>query len=186
MEIQIRTDFAGQINKSNILRQLPRAFKTNANAWAADTIRYIMQKNQGGGGSFMSFKRAPKEIEQNLKHTFTSTGPQSGILTLGTGGYVGKNPVIYARIQDEGGVTHPTVTPKLRRFAWAMFYKTKDDKFKSMALTKKAKLTVTLGARRWFTGPINQRMPELTRTMLPESVWATATAMSNQYKGMGG
>jgi hypothetical protein len=29
----------------------------------------------------------------------------------------------YARIQDKGGVTHPTVTPRMRAWAWAMYYK---------------------------------------------------------------
>lgn len=33
------------------------------------------------------------------------------------------NDVLYAPIHNWGGSTHPTVTDKMRRFAWAMFYK---------------------------------------------------------------
>ena len=31
---------------------------------------------------------------------------------------------LYAPIHNWGGTLHPTVTPKMRRFAWAMFYRT--------------------------------------------------------------
>lgn len=34
------------------------------------------------------------------------------------------NDVPYAPVHNWGGVTKPTVTPKMRRFAWAMYYQT--------------------------------------------------------------
>lgn len=34
------------------------------------------------------------------------------------------NDVPYASMHNYGGETHPTVTPKMRRFAWAMYYNT--------------------------------------------------------------
>ena len=57
----------------------------------------------------------------------------------------------YAAIHNFGGKIniHPTVTPKMRRFAWAMYHKTKggDKKgefnvWKALALTKKKKLDI--------------------------------------------
>lgn len=49
----------------------------------------------------------------------------------------------YAPIHNWGGTTHPTVTPKMRKYAWAMHYKEagedkdKDTMWKRLALTKK-------------------------------------------------
>lgn len=33
------------------------------------------------------------------------------------------NDLLYAPIHNWGGTLHPSVTPKMRRFAWAMFYR---------------------------------------------------------------
>jgi hypothetical protein len=206
MEISIKTDFAGQMAKSAILRQVPRAFKANATNWAAVTKRYIMNSYKGG----KVFRRPPVEIDQNLDAKVFVTGPQEATIVIGTGGYIGKNPVVYARIQEEGGMTHPLVTAKMRKWAWAMYFKEQGvqrrmlkrdfpnmpsamrketarsgaSKYLGIALTKKARLDVKLKATHWFTTPIAERRPELDRTMLPDSVWATAQAMSD--KGVGG
>lgn len=53
----------------------------------------------------------------------------------------------YARIHQTGGVTHPTVSPKARKFFWAMFFTTGDEGWKWLALTKKMNLTVSIPAR---------------------------------------
>ena len=80
------------------------------------------------------------------------------------------NPVPYARIHNEGGTIHsqPTVTPKLRKMAWAKAYsiagvskggKLPKDlpeearKWRALALTKKTKLNVIAKIpRRQFIG----------------------------------
>jgi phage gpG-like protein len=53
----------------------------------------------------------------------------------------------YAKIQNEGGTTHPKVTPKSRKYAWAMYKKTGSSFWKAMATTKKTSLTVVIPAR---------------------------------------
>lgn len=47
--------------------------------------------------------------------------------------------VRYARIHNEGGqvTSTSTVTPKMRRWAWARWYATKDDKYRGLAMTRK-------------------------------------------------
>lgn len=83
------------------------------------------------------------------------------------------NDVLYAPIHNWGGSTHPTVTDKMRRFAWAMFYKeagikraksgkTKRKKmaaasenprasrWKALALTKKTKLNIRIPQRQFI------------------------------------
>ncbi|MBQ3804881.1 MAG: phage virion morphogenesis protein [Prevotella sp.] len=69
-----------------------------------------------------------------------------------------ENPVPYAAIHNDGGdvTTHPTVTARMRRFAWHMVYslsgRSKGEpqgelppeaqKWKALALTKKTRLTI--------------------------------------------
>ena len=80
------------------------------------------------------------------------------------------NPVPYARIHNEGGTihSHPTVTPEMRKMAWAKAYSIagvrkgeplpKDPpeearKFRALALTKKEKLNIKIKMpRRQFIG----------------------------------
>lgn len=84
------------------------------------------------------------------------------------------NDVPYAPIHNFGGIVSPTVTPKMRRFAWAKFFeatgkassktsKTKKkqsasnlelnseaQKWKGLALTKKTKLTIKMPQRQFI------------------------------------
>lgn len=91
-----------------------------------------------------------------------------------TGGVMIENLVPYARIHNEGGTltVSPTITPKMRRFAWAMAYKSmgrrkgkkkgkgsamplndEAKKWLALALTKKTKLTIRAKMpRRQFIG----------------------------------
>ena len=80
------------------------------------------------------------------------------------------NPVPYARIHNEGGTIHsqPTITPKMRKMAWAKAYsiagvskggKLPKDlpeearKWRALALTKKEKLNIKIKMpRRQFIG----------------------------------
>ena len=83
------------------------------------------------------------------------------------------NDMLYAPIHNWGGTLHPSVTPKMRRFAWAMFYreagikrnaskkskkKRTDEaaanplaqKWRALALTKKKKLSVHIPQRQFL------------------------------------
>jgi hypothetical protein len=95
---------------------------------------------------------------------------------VGTG-IGGTQSVKYAAIQDRGGETHPRVTPKLRKWAWAMFYETGDEKFKWTALTKKQSLDVKIPASEWFSGVVNSRLDLLHEMMQPAAVLSAAERM---------
>ena len=73
------------------------------------------------------------------------------------------NDLVYAPAHNWGGTLHPTVTPKMRRFAWAKYYhategtkSTKNEepaealKWKKLALTKKEKLDVKVPQRQFL------------------------------------
>ena len=93
------------------------------------------------------------------------------------------NDLPYAAIHNQGGTVSPTVTPRMRRFAWYMYYKAsgKDSKgqrgkkkataqsaspqaefWRNLALTRKQKLSVKI-PRRQFLGEseeLTQRINE--------------------------
>jgi phage gpG-like protein len=83
------------------------------------------------------------------------------------------NDLLYAPIHNWGGTLHPSVTPKMRRFAWAMFYREagikrnaskkskkkrtdeaavnpRAQKWRALALTKKKKLSVHIPQRQFL------------------------------------
>ena len=75
----------------------------------------------------------------------------------------GNGKVPYAQIHNEGGELHPKVTPAMRKWAWAKFYKEnggsvkgkkseslKGNFYKSLALTKKTELNITIPKRQFM------------------------------------
>nr|DAQ72733.1 MAG TPA: tail morphogenesis protein [Caudoviricetes sp.] len=58
---------------------------------------------------------------------------------------------LYANIHNAGGVIHTPVTDKMRRYFWAIYYKTKEPMYKALALTKKQTLTIRI-PKRQFAG----------------------------------
>lgn len=89
------------------------------------------------------------------------------------------DPVPYAAIHNDGGTlnTHPSVTPKMRRFAWAKAYSLagvkgkgrlpkelppEAAKWRALALTKKSRLNITAHIpRRQFMGGSRELMLEI-------------------------
>jgi phage gpG-like protein len=65
----------------------------------------------------------------------------------------------YADIHNSGGPvkTNVPVTDKMRKWAWAIYYKTKNNKYKAMALTKKTHFSATFDMpQRQFIGAAPQ------------------------------
>ena len=69
------------------------------------------------------------------------------VIRIGNNSVVVGSEVPYAKIQNQGGTTHPSITEKSRKFFWAMFEKTKNAKWKRMALTEETNFTVNIPAR---------------------------------------
>lgn len=106
--------------------------------------------------------RGPLLSSRQVLYKSISYSPERGSVTI-------YSRVKYAAIHNEGGtvITHPRITPKMRRFAWAKFYEAGGGKkgqkgqetgdaamWKAMALTKKTTLTIKSRIpRRRFIGP---------------------------------
>ena len=106
-------------------------------------------RRQHSGGSDAGSQYGPLLSGRNHLSGSIQYTPGNGQVTVFT-----RTP--YAAIHNRGGILRPTVTPKMRRYAWAQHYreagddKKKDTFWKRLALTKKTKLTVRIPQRRFM------------------------------------
>ncbi len=107
-------------------------------------------------------QRGPLLSSRQILYKSIAYTPEQGAVTI-------YSNVKYAGIHNEGGtvVSHPRITPKMRRFAWARYYESGGGKkgqksqetgdaamWKALALTKKTTLTVKSKIpQRRFMGP---------------------------------
>lgn len=153
--------------------------------------RHIKKDFRRGGFTYNGFHPWPETRRQ--RSGGNSAGAQYGPLlsgrnhlsgsiqyTPGDGQVTVFTRVPYAAIHNRGGTTHPRVTPKMRRYAWAQHYreagedKKKDTFWKRLALTKKTKLTVNIPQRRFMpskpgpelTGKINDKLDTEIRKII--------------------
>jgi len=61
----------------------------------------------------------------------------------------------HASIHNEGGMVNIPVTKKMRKFFWAMYYKTKKEKWKGMALTSKTHFSFKMPKRQFMGDSIS-------------------------------
>lgn len=196
--VKLEVDLTGQQEKSRIMRNVPRAFFKNAESWAGSTVRYIKQSYKGG----RVFKRPPKELDQRLGMKVTKTGSSSAEILVGTGNFIGRDEVVYARIQEEGGwifpkkakaltIPFPGVKGVAANYRPNSFIIKKQNGANvgmiAMLTGKRGKLkplfllrrSVKLPPRFWFSRPIAEQTPELQQMMSSEGVWARAAQMGS-------
>ncbi len=73
----------------------------------------------------------------------------------------------YGAIHNEGGTITVKVTPKMKKFFWAMFYKTGVEKWKFLALTKKENFMIKI-PKRQFIGNSETLMNNLDQMFINE------------------
>ena len=101
---------------------------------------------------------APVKHDPGIGSVLMRTGMlRKSITSRTTGGKIAfSSSVKYARIHNEGGpvTSTSTVTPKMRRWAWAKYRETNDEKFRGLAMTRKKviKRSFVMPCRR-FIGP---------------------------------
>lgn len=193
-------DATGALRKTAALKQAPKALKFIATEWATDTVRILKMSARGLQKSGKGRKTG--QLGRNVGMLVGSKG-DTWTLAVGTG-LAGTVSVPYARIQDLGGVTHPRVTDKMRKWAWFMYRKEFGAEIRGMglrgagkrgaaetfrtsgfgnrylgiALTKKDRLTVSVPATHWFTGVIDDRKRDLEEMMRAEHIMKVAEGMA--------
>lgn len=147
---------AGQIAVNHIRADFRKGGLTNNgfHPWPA-----TKRQQSGGGGAASQY--GPLLSERNRLMNSITAQPGDGHVRILT-------DVPYASVHNNGGVLRPKVTAKMRKFAWAMYYKetggkkgkgsAKDNKWKALALTKKTQLSVSIPQRQFMPAKAN---PEL-------------------------
>lgn len=195
-------DARGALQKTAELKALPKAAKFALTEWAADTVRILKM-------SARTLQRSGKgkKTGQLGRNVGMLTGVKDGKWTVAVGtGIGGTVSVPYARIQDLGGVTHPRVSDKMRKWAWFMYRKEAGVQARALrkelpglsrgkakeagrmaasmylgiALTKKDRLTVHVPATNWFTGVVEGRKRDLAEAMRPEHIMKIAAGMARE------
>ena len=77
----------------------------------------------------------------------------------------------YAAIHNEGGTITVKVTEKMRKYFWAMYYKTQNSRYKWMALTEKETLTIHI-PKRQFIGESYTLDKQLEKLIIEEILQA--------------
>lgn len=98
------------------------------------------------------------------------------------------NPVAYARIHNEGGEfdTYPTLTPKMRRYAWARYYELggkkgseEAEKWRRLALSPKEKLHIHVRMpKRQFIGESKELRDKIEKELIKSINKVTNNAMN--------
>lgn len=171
---QITADFSGAIRQTATLLKLNKAHKYVATEWAADTVRILKMQARA-----MQKSGKGRKTGQLARNVGMIVGAQEELWTVVVGtGIGGTQSVRYAKIQDEGGTTHPRVTKRMRRWAWFMYYETGNDMYRGIALTGKKKLDVKIPASHWFSGVLEYRERDLSEMMNPDHVLKVAQGMA--------
>lgn len=195
IHLTVSSNMASAHAKTAAIKKMPLALKTNLTGWAGETVKYIRNSYKGGN----VFRRPPKDIDQNLSFVYTSLSDMDSLITIGTGGYVGKKEVVYADIQERGGTVRPKGHPFLTvpmpgvkgraanypdaflaisakgQYMIAQSTGKKKGGLKVLFLLRRQ---VTLPPRHWFSTPIKERLPALDAAKAPAAVWATALKLA--------
>ena len=141
---------AGQIAVNHIRGDFRRGGLTN-NGFH----QWPVTKRQQSGGSGAASQYGPLLSGRNRLMNSITAQPGEGHVRIYT-------DVEYASIHNMGGFVRPRVTPKMRKFAWAMFYKETgykkgrkgndktDSKWKALALTPKTQLSIRIPQRQFM------------------------------------
>lgn len=120
---------------------------------------------RGGMGASARYKT----LTSARNHLMSSTQAH-----IGRGEVSIENPVPYAVIHNEGGtiVSNPTITPKMRKYAWAMAYKLSGRKRGSTGKRGKraggSKEAIPEEARKWMALALTKKTKLKIRAKMPK------------------
>lgn len=123
-------------------------------------------KRQLSGGRNASSRYKTLTSARNHLMSSIEARPSAGAVSI-------ENHVPYAKIHNEGGIisSNPNITPKMRKFAWAMYYKTAGIK-KSRGARKKGKgrtpKTIPKEAQQWLGLALTKKTKLHIRAKMPK------------------
>jgi len=112
-------------------------------------------KREQSGGRDASSLYSPLTSSRNHLMSSVQYTPGNATVTI-------YNRVVYAALHNQGGTISSTVTPQMRKFAWAKFYESgggkkvsaatneESEMWKRLALTSKSKLSIRIPQRKFM------------------------------------
>jgi len=167
---------ASGLAKQRAMKNIPKANGVMLTRWMSQVV-----EKAGIAAANMRKSKTNKTPGQMARGVGMETKRMGDVVQgiVGTG--VGRaTSVKYAFIQDKGGLTKPEITPRSRKFFWMMFFKTGDDKWKGMALTKKTVFNIFIPRSHWFTNVVEKRRHLLTAMLQPKTILAIAEKMGGK------
>ena len=117
----------------------------------AERIRKSILDNFRHGGRPTKWKKSRRAEEKGEKTLVDKAHLQNSITVNRQGNtFIAGTSMIYAAAHNFGTQINPKVTPKMKRFAWYRYHKTKEDMWKGLALTKKDRLNINLPKREFM------------------------------------
>lgn len=202
-QIEAKIIRAKTIIEAEVRDRLPRKVGTEA-------VKFVNQNfrdsgfHDGGLHEWPRTRRQGDPRDKNSKYKALMSRrmhlARSTEFHAGVGEVTISNPLPYASIHNEGGTitTHPTITPKMRKMAWARVYaivgvkKGKKEgrlpgqipaealKWKALALTKKTKLNIKVTIpKRQFMGE-SEDLSAKIRELVQKSV-ANVRSQLNRF-----
>jgi len=153
---------AKKINFSKFEQRLQKEKSQLPKVLGNIALRHFRQGFRKGGFTDKAFKPWKPRKHPNAADTRTGkkrgllidSGNLRGSLRVKTANFrrirVGSYGIEYATIHNEGGTTHPKVTPRMRGFMRHQFKKTGNPLFNAIANTKKTSLTVPIPQRKYI------------------------------------
>lgn len=149
----------------NVLKDLPKNTSEKARAFFlgsfikqgfTDTsfIPWVKRKDD------LSHKLLQQSLALKNSINITQADFKAVEITAGEG-------INYGAIHNEGGTIKVKVTPKMKKFFWAMYKKTEVEKWKFLALTKKEEFVIKI-PKRQFIGNSETLMTSLDNMFINE------------------
>lgn len=144
-------------NNFNSLKRLAAELRNRESAImqrvATNTVNYSKQafRKQGWDGKPWP-KRAPGAVRNKGRALLIDSGRMRNAtrFKVSSDTAVIYNTTPYGASHNKGATLHPRVTAKMRGFAWGMYKKTGQGKWKGLALTQKQRLTVKIPQRKFL------------------------------------
>ena len=148
-------------------------------------VQHFKQNFRDSGfldGGLRPWKKSQRELRGGLGASArykTLTSARNHLMSstqahIGRGEVSIENPVPYAVIHNEGGtiVSNPTITPKMRKYAWAMVYKLSGRKRGSIGKRGKraggSKEAIPEEARKWMALALTKKTKLKIRAKMPK------------------
>jgi len=162
--------------KQRAMKNIPKANRYMLERWMSQVV-----EKAGTAAAAMQKSGPRKKGGQMSRNIGMKVTQANDVIHAAVGTGVGRTTSVkYAFIQDKGGLTKPEITPRSRKFFWMMFFKTGDDKWKGMALTKKTVFNIFIPRSHWFTNVIEKRRHLLTAMLQPKTILAVAEKMGGK------